>query len=311
VTVRVLNFLGERAAARIRAVGPDVEVVDVPADEPPPPGLHAEVAFGGWGDVDHVLAWLRGAGVTWLQLPGTGIDGVHPDLLAGRLVTNSPGASAIPISEFVLAAILAVEKRIPDVWLHEPPERWNFFRMGGLDGRTLALVGLGGIGTAIARRALPFGMHVRALRRTDRPSPVPGVEVVRSLEALLPGAQHLVLAAPATRRTRHLIDARAFSLVEPGVHLVNIARGALVDQEALRAALDDGRVAAATLDTVEPEPLPAGHWLYEHPRVRLSAHVSWCSDVLLDRSIEMFVDNLRRYLAGGTVEHVVDLEEGY
>ena len=138
-----------------------------------------------------------------------------------------------------------------------------------------------------------------------------GVEVVGSLDELLPEADHLVLAAPATPRTRHLINAETLALVKPGVHLVNIARGALVDQDALRVALDDGRVAMATLDTVDPEPLPEGHWLYSHPKVRLSAHVSWASPAGMARTLEIFVDNLRRYAAGEQVLHVVDADEGY
>jgi phosphoglycerate dehydrogenase-like enzyme len=120
-----------------------------------------------------------------------------------------------------------------------------------------------------------------------------------------------VLAAPATPRTRHLLDADAFAKVKRGVHLVNIARGALVDQDALRVALDDGRVAAATLDTVEPEPLPEGHWMYDHPAVRLSAHVSWYTPALLARTIEQFLDNLDRYVAGESLRDVVDPDEGY
>ena len=114
-----------------------------------------------------------------------------------------------------------------------------------------------------------------------------------------------------SRRTRYLINAETLALVKPGVHLVNIARGALVDQDALRVALDDGRVAMATLDTVDPEPLPEGHWLYSHPKVRLSAHVSWASPAGMDRTLEIFVDNLRRYAAGEQVLHVVDADEGY
>jgi phosphoglycerate dehydrogenase-like enzyme len=180
-----------------------------------------------------------------------------------------------------------------------------------LNTRTLGLVGLGGIGLATAERALPFGMKVRALRRRPEPSPLEGVEMVGSFDELLSAADHLVLAAPATPRTRHLINAETLALVKPGVHLVNIARGALVDQDALRVALDDGRVAMATLDTVDPEPLPEGHWLYSHPKVRLSAHVSWASPAGMARTLEIFLDNLRRYAAGEQVLHVVDADEGY
>jgi len=306
VAVRVINQLGPKAAEAMKAALPDVEVIDAGA-EPPPPDLRADVLFGGWGP--HSLDYAQR--VDWVHLAGTGVDSFPGELFDGRTVTCARGASAIPIAEFVLAAMLAFEKRLPETWLHEPPEHWNFAPLGWLNTRTLGLVGLGGIGVAIAERALPFGMKVRALRRRPEPSPLEGVEVVSSLEELLPESDHLVLAAPATPRTRQLINAESLELVKPGVHLVNIARGALVDQDALRVALDDGRVAMATLDTVDPEPLPEGHWLYSHPKVRLSAHVSWASPAGMARTLEIFVDNLSRYAAGEQVLHVVDSDEGY
>jgi phosphoglycerate dehydrogenase-like enzyme len=310
--VRVLNQMGRAAADAVRAAFPDVEVLDYTGGDPPP-GLAADVFFGGYAGWDGPLRWIEAAGVRWVQLSGTGADEVPPAVHDGRVVTCARGASAVPIAEWVMGVVLAWAKRFPDVWLQEPPEHWNFPRpaLDPVEGRTLALVGLGGIGTAVATRALAFGMHVRALRRTDAPSPVPGVDVVRTLDELLPGADHLVLAAPATPRTRHLVDAAALARVTPGVHLVNVARGALVDQDALRDALDDGRVAMASLDTVDPEPLPPGHWMYAHPRVRLSAHVSWYNPTLLGAAIEFFVDNLGRFVRGEPLRHVVDRVEGY
>jgi len=304
--VRVLNELGQRIGDQIRAAVPDAEVIDV-GPEPPADDLTADVLFGGWAP--HSFEYAQH--VPWVQLSGTGVDKVPPELLAGRTVTCARGASAVPISEFVLGAMLAFEKRFPDVWLHEPPEHWNFDRLGGLQGRTVGIVGFGGIGVAVAERALPFGMRVLAYRRTDAPSPIEGVEMHTSLETLLGQADHLVLAVPLTARTEHLLDADAFAAVKPGVHLVNIARGRLVDQDALRVALDDERVAMATLDTVDPEPLPAGHWLYEHPKVRLSAHISWASHLGIDSTVDLFVDNLRRFAAGEPLADVVDPDAGY
>jgi phosphoglycerate dehydrogenase-like enzyme len=304
--VRVLNELGARIGDQIRAVFPDVEVVEV-GPEPPPVGLTGDVLFGGWSPNSFEYAQR----VPWVQMGGTGVDRVPHEMLVGRIVTCARGASAVPISEFVLGAMLAFEKRFPDVWLHEPPEIWNFDKLGGLSGRTLGIVGLGGIGVAIAQRALPFDLRVLALRRTDAPSPVDGVELHSSLDDLLEASDHLVLAVPLTPRTEHLLDADAFAKVKPGVHLVNIARGKLVDQEALRIALDDERVAMATLDTVDPEPLPAGHWLYQHPKVRLSAHISWASHLGMDSTVELFTANLARRIAGEPLEDVVNPDEGY
>ena len=311
--VRVITQLGATSTHRslITDVHPDVELIELDGD--PPADLSADVFFGGYLGWESILGWLDAAEVQWVQLSGTGVDNVPEAVFDGRIVTCARGASAGPISEWVLAAILSAAKNFPDVFLQEPPKYWNFPvpQFDAVAGSTLSLVGLGGIGVAIAERALPFGMRVKALRRTDAPSPVEGVEIVRSLDDLVTDADHLVLAAPATARTRHLLDAAALSKVKPGVHVVNIARGALVDQDALRAALDDGRVSLATLDTVDPEPPPAGHWLYEHPRVRLSAHVSWYSPALQQAAVEIFVENLGRYLRKEPLLHVVDPAEGY
>jgi phosphoglycerate dehydrogenase-like enzyme len=304
VPVRVLNELGARVGDQIRAAVPEVDVVDLGPDSDPAE-VTGDVLFGGWGPRSYEYD------VPWVQLSGTGVDKVPPELLRGRVVTCARGASAVPISEFVLGAMLAFEKRFPDVWLREPPEHWNFAKLGGLKDRTVGIVGFGGIGVAVAQRALPFGMRVLAHRRTDAPSPLDGVEMSTSLEAVLAASDHLVLAVPLTPRTEHLLDTDAFARVKPGIHLVNIARGRLVDQDALRVALDDERVAMATLDTVDPEPLPAGHWLYSHPKVRVSAHISWASHLGMGSTVELFVENLRRRVAGEPLQDVVDAEQGY
>jgi phosphoglycerate dehydrogenase-like enzyme len=154
-------------------------------------------------------------------------------------------------------------------------------------------------------------MRVRALRRRAAPSPLPGVEIAPSLADLVATADHLVLVTPATPETRGLVGADALAAVKPGVHLVNVARGSLVDETALRVALDDGRVALASLDAVEPEPLPEGHWMYAHPRVHVSAHVSWNGPGGEDVLVGKFVANLKRRLAGEPLEGVVDVAAGY
>ena len=307
---RVLNMMGDQVVEAIGAAGLDVEVVPVPfgaelVDVPTGDALFA--AWQGHPLFEH----LDETGVRWMHLPGTGIDGWPRALLEGRTVTCSRGVSAIPIAEYVLAGMLAFEKDLPRTWLSEPPEHWNLAELGELAGKTVGLVGLGGIGAAVAQRALAFDMRVRAVRRNPGRDLLAGVELAKDLTDLLGSADHVVLAAPGTASTRHLIDAEAFAAMKPGVHLVNIARGSLVDQDALRAALDDGRVARATLDTVEPEPLPAGHWLYTHPGVKLSAHVSWSSPRAFERIIASFVDNLRRFVAGEPLVGIIDVDEGY
>ena len=308
--LRVLTQVPIPLLARVQREVPEAELVFIPMEGALPADLRGDVLLTHAKGSPN-LASVVTHGVRWVHAYGTGVNEFPFDALGGLPLTCSRGSSAIPIAEWVLAMMLAAEKKLPDAWIHEPPAHWSIASLGGLHGRTLGLVGIGGIGQAIAARALPFGMHVRALRRREAPSPVAGVEIVRGLDALLADADHLVLAAAATRATARLLDDAAFARVKPGVHLVNIARGALVDHDALHRALDDGRVGLASLDCVDPEPLPPGHWLYTHPRVRLSPHISWSMPGAFDWLIEPFVENLRRDLAGEALVHRVDPELGY
>jgi phosphoglycerate dehydrogenase-like enzyme len=256
---------------------------------------------------------LLGRGVRWMHFISTGVDRVDfASLPPELLITNSRGASAVPISEWVVTMLLAFEKRVPEIWLHEPPANWRAdAHLGTLHGRRVAIIGFGAIGEAVAQRLLPFGTVIRALRRTARPSDIEGIDVVDSLAAALDGADHVVIAAPLTDATHHLIDGDALALMKPGAHLVNIARGGLVDQDALRIALDDGRVAIASLDAVDPEPLPEGHWMFDHPRVRLSAHDSWSWPDAQTTIFDRFAVNLRAYLDGAPLPDLVDPSQGY
>lgn len=311
--MRVLCQVGEQIARTIEESVPSAEVVVVPGDGPVPEDVYGDVVLtSAIGSPN--LASVLDRGVKWVQTLGTGVDRFPLDLVGDRILTCSRGASAIPISEWVLATMLAFEKRLPGSWLTGKPETWNFpagGSLGGLYGRTLGLIGLGGIGSAVAQRALPFGMRARALRRSSAPSPVAGVEIVTELGDLLSDADHVVVTAPATPETRNLLDAAAFSSMKAGVHLVNIARGALVDQDALRDALDRDIVAMASLDTVTPEPLPEGHWMYSHPKVRLSPHISWSMPEALDALVDVFIENLGRYERDEPLLGLVDVDAGY
>lgn len=308
---RVLVQLRESLVRRIADAVPGAVVTAIPWEGDIPADAHGDVLVTlPWASPNLPQALDRG--VRWVHALGTGVDRFPTALLGDRVLTCSRGGSAIPIAEWVLAVMLAFEKRLPDAWIHDvPADGWSRTHLGGLHGRMLALVGVGGIGTAVVERVRPFGMRIRAVRRTPGAPGPDGVEMVSSLHDLVRDADHVVLAAPATAETRHLVDDALIAAMKPGVHLVNVARGALVDDAALRRALDDGRIACASLDAVEPEPLPRGHWMYEHPRVRVSPHVSWSMPGAAELLVDCVIENLHRWQAGAPLVGVVDRTSGY
>jgi phosphoglycerate dehydrogenase-like enzyme len=237
--------------------------------------------------------WPRG--LAWVQIPGAGADLYPRWLLDNHVVTTGRGINSVAIAEFALASILAQAKRFPSAWITRRDD-WRTVQMDTLDGKTLGLLGFGSVAREVAQRAAPFGMRILVHRRSSSGAMPDGVTRAASLIHLLREADHLVLAAPHTPATRHIINGDAIARMKPGVHLVNVARGGLVDQDALLAGLETGQVGAASLDVAEPEPLPAGHPLYTHPRVRLSPHVAWNSPDTLDRLVDKFNLNLARLI---------------
>jgi phosphoglycerate dehydrogenase-like enzyme len=280
-----------------------------PVWEVPPEADVLFTFFAGWrqAPAEAPAGWpFR---LTWIQIASAGIDAFPAWVFSVPLVTSGRGVSAVALSEYVLAAILAHEKRFFDgIRVHSAAE-WKMRSLGQVEGRTLGVLGLGAIGKAVVARARAFGMRILTVARSSVPEE--GIETVGSVVELAARSDHLVLSVPLTRETRGIIDAEVLAAAKPGLHLINVARGELIDHDALLAALDSDRVAAATLDVTYPEPLPEGHPLYTHPKVRLTPHSGWSSDDNADRLTAKLLGNLDRFLDHEPLVDVVDSKRGY
>ena len=240
-----------------------------------------------------------------------GVDGLPFAMLGDCVVTCSRGASPVPIAEWAVTMILSHTKKIPESWISEEPENWFLAPLETLSGATVALLGFGSINQEIAKRLEPFGCRIVAVRNNKSGLSGTNIEILPTLEEGVSEADHVVIGLPLTEETHHIVNDRLMKLMKPGAHLVNIARGDIVDQEALFENLESGQISRASLDVVSPEPLPEGHWLYTDPRVKLSAHISWASPDFLDQLHDLFSSNLKKWLSGLPLDGLVDIKKGY
>lgn len=257
----------------------------------------------------------RAQSLRWMHTASAGVENLLSETIKARGITftNSAGVHAIPIAEWVLHALLMIVKRGPQMLVAQHEQRWERdVEFDELGGKTLTILGAGGIGQEIARRAAGFGMRIRGVNRSGRA--VEGFEQVVSGEQwrdLLPETDFLVIAAPLTAATKHLIGEHELEALPDHAWLINIARGAIVDEPALIAALQSGSIAGAALDTFEREPLPAESPLWTLPNVLISPHSSGSSPRSTDRVVDLFIDNLQRFVTDQPLRNVVDLEAGY
>ncbi len=329
-------YHGLQHLERLRAVDPRIEPVPLPVDPGggwvavPPADPHEEPPSWAVGVAEERRRALEQAEalitlhtpqdlmtlaprLRWIQGLGAGVEQfVRAGVSLERVVvTNASGVSAGSMAEFVIGRLLQIWKRFREAEAHQRAHAYVQTYGRTFAGSTLGIVGMGSIGSAVAERARAFGLRVLGLKRSYRPGDTsdlaeqlfgPG-----QLHEMLAQCDAVIVAAPATEETRHLIDAAALAAMRPGSALVNVARGSLVDEPALIQALESGHLAAAVLDVFEQEPLPKESPLWDLANVYISAHSSVSTDRYLDDVFDLFLDNLARYVAGQPLRNRVDM----
>lgn len=269
----------------------------------------------------------------WLQLHSAGANHLldHPIMKHEVAITTVSGIHATPIAEYVFASILAYRWQVP-VWTHNqregrwPSDRWNLYARPELRDSTLGVVGYGSIGREVGRLGNAFGMRVLALRRSpgqakegyasehtgDQAGAIPEQFFTPDkLHEMLSECDYVVVALPLTHETEHLIGEAELKAMKPSAYLVNIARGAIVDEKTLVRAVREGWIAGAGLDVFEREPLPDDSPLWAMDNVLISPHVAGFTPRYDERATAIFVENLGRYLAGEPLLNLVDKARGY
>jgi phosphoglycerate dehydrogenase-like enzyme len=265
----------------------------------------------------------RAPALRLLQLTSAGVDRLFETEIvqSGRIaVATATGMHAVPISEYVIGAMIAFAKGFPRAMRAQAEGQWRGYLPLELENATAGIVGLGAIGARTAELAKALGMRVIAMRRSaDRRTT--GAEAGDSrfdellppsdLEYLLRESDYVVLSLPLTAESHHLIGEEQLGLMKPNAVIVNISRGGVIDQAALVRALKEGRIAGAALDVTDPEPLPPEDELWTLANVMITPHVSGATPRYMERAVGVFCDNLRRYVSGEPLRNVVDVVRGY
>jgi glyoxylate/hydroxypyruvate reductase len=250
-----------------------------------------------------------------LFLTSAGLDRLAPFdwLPPGTMLMNNAGTHSVKAGQFAIMSILMLANRVPEMVTHQRAGRWQKLWGTLVDGRRVTVVGLGSLGGGAAMQAARFGLDVTGVRTTAKPHPhCAEVVATADIDRVLPQTEFLVLACPLTEATRGLIDRRRLMLLPRDAGVVNIGRGALIDQDALCDLLDDGYLSGAVLDVFTPEPIPQGHRLWTTRNVVISPHTSVDDPATYNpQSLDLFFANLRAWREGKPLPNRFDPARGY
>lgn len=327
IVVAIGFRMDEALVASIEAVDPRIETVLVPeisAREQLEPAARAKLmetlarAEVVLGNNSIAAEWVDALpNMKWLQVIQAGVDRMAEAGLLNRgyTVTTMSGLTAPAIAEWVMGVLVMLAKGMHLSVRDQSEQLWRRRFVAELGGKTVGIAGMGAVGRETARRAHAFGMQVIGSRRTAPPGATdPDCDELvphSQLGSILERSDFVVLCVPLTPETHHLIGEAELRRMKPTASLVNIARGPVVDQRALIKALQEGWIASAAVDVTDPEPLPADNELWRQPNLIITPHISGSIENYLPKATEMFLANLRRYVAGEPLRNLVKPELGY
>jgi phosphoglycerate dehydrogenase-like enzyme len=273
----------------------------------------ADIIYG-WPEVQYLK---EAENLKWLHMPSAGVEGYTSK--AGYynkdiILTNSSGVFGLPIAEHVFAMILSYNRNLQEYSYNKAEKKWkDISKTRDFYGSTIGIIGLGDIGTEVAKRAKAWGANVLAVKRTvtEVPEYIDKFYSLEDIDEVLVQSDYVLLALPITQKTQGIMNEERLKIMKPHAFLVNIGRGALIDQEALIKALQENWIGGAGLDVTTPEPLPQDSPLWDLPNVILTPHISGSSPTNLARRFDMFNRNLKLFLENKPLENLVDFTEGY
>jgi phosphoglycerate dehydrogenase-like enzyme len=307
-------------AEAIRKRWPEMRVVHLPNYDRLPEELPDTDIFVGYSLRAEQLK--DGKKLMWIHSTAAGVAQLmYPELRnSGILVTNPSGIFSVPMAEHVIGLLLALARNFPDSVRQQDRARWSQQELWDkpqhlteLNGKVLLIVGYGSIGREVAKRAKGLDMRVWGVTRSGKGDTAHAEKIFAAaqLEEALPGADYVLIAAPETVETKHLIGERQIARMKRGARLINVGRGSLLDEAALIHALESGALSGAALDVVQGEPLPAESPLWRAPNLMLTPHTSAVSDRLWERETALLMELLERWFDGRELFNRVDFARGY
>jgi phosphoglycerate dehydrogenase-like enzyme len=279
--------------------------------------LNAEVVLN-WSGAPDLLraAILSSRKIRWIHSCSVGLDKIlFPELIASTVpLTNGSGVFSPSLGEFAIAAILYFAKDLGRMLRNQAVCRWEQFDMEEIAGQTVGIVGYGDIGRAVALRVYAMGMRILALKRHAPAAPDPlvsGYFAPNQLHSMLAQSDYVVVATPLTLETRHMISHEAFAAMKSTAVVINIGRGAVIDQQALIRVLAERRIRGAGLDVFEQEPIPPADPIYKLDNVLISPHCADHTTDYLDRAMRFFLQQYERFSSGQPLENIVEKHLGY